>query len=94
MCRFVMFTSLQAYTRATANACGPSNAIVTIREDRPVDTDRIRELFVKTSINRACQDTEGHLAARTAREFRRYLDWHPDALPEPERSVVAATFRT
>jgi hypothetical protein len=68
---------------------GPSNAIVKIREDRPVDTDRIRTLFVKTSINRACQDTEGHLAARTAREFRRYFDWHPDAVPEPDRTAIS-----
>ena len=52
-----------------------------------MDAAAIRASFVKISLKRACQDGAGALAARTFREFQRYLQWHPEAIPEPERSV-------
>ena len=54
-----------------------------------MDAALIRAAFIRTNLDQAQRHPAGSLAARTAAEFRRYVDWYADTLPEPERKMIS-----
>ena len=58
-----------------------------------VDVGRARALFIESQLNRALADRSGSLAAHAICEFRRYVKWFRDSLPEADRKRIAEQLR-
>jgi hypothetical protein len=58
-------------------------------EEASMNSDLIRTVFIRNNLEEARRHVKEPIAIRTAREFRTYLDWHADTLPEPDRKAIS-----
>ncbi len=53
-----------------------------------MDANQIRVAYIKGHLQRALAHESGARAARIFREFRRYVEWHSNSLPELDRKRI------
>ena len=54
-----------------------------------MDVGSARALFIESQLNRALADRSGSLATHAICEFRRYIKWFRDSLPEADKKTIA-----
>ena len=53
-----------------------------------MDANRLRARFIKRQLQRALDASDTAFAGRVAREFRRYVEWFKQSLPERDKKRI------